>query len=404
MIDVSTEKSCLDLGRQRITLFTRSAETTNDGYSASPHTQAWNMYELIKRSAAVILYVTLPVLLGMLAQPAVSDQSAAPLFTSDTPIQATLELPLRALRRHDRAEAELSGQFRYEMANGEVRALDVEVSTRGHSRLELCKLPPLKLDFQRKQLDGTLFEGQNRLKLVTHCKSSSSFYRYLEHEYALYRSYAALTDAAFRVRKLELTYHDTDGGREQTHPAFLIESDRELSARLGYAEIEVPVIANAELAPEPITLLGLFQFLAGNTDWSLRKGPGDAPCCHNGLLLQRPDGEYVIVPYDFDQAGLINAAYATPAPALGIRSVRQRLYRGLCTGEEHHAAAIDLLNQRRGLLEAEFPMEGKMQSSNRRALRYIDSFYDIINDSDKRQRWIDDSCRGAPSDWDRQLP
>jgi len=357
------------------------------------------MHQPHTRMRAIGLRATLLAMLGLIPSCAAADVAALPLFIDDTPIEASLEVPMRALRRHGSDEPALPARFSYLEADGRLRTLDVKVSPRGHSRLELCNLPPLKLDFRRKQVEGTLFEGQNRLKLVTHCKSSSSFYRYLQHEYALYRSYAALTDAAFRVRKLELTYKDADGGRPQTRPAFLIESDRELAARLGYTEVEIPVIANSQLAPEAITLLGLFQFMAGNTDWSLRKGPGDAPCCHNGLLLRRPDGDHVIVPYDFDQAGLIDAAYANPAPALGIRSVRQRIYRGLCTGAQRHTEAIDIMNSGRAQIEAEFPMDGPMKSPNRRALRYIDGFYNIVNDSEKRRRWINDACRGTASDW-----
>jgi hypothetical protein len=339
------------------------------------------------------------ICLGVLA---VSSQALRaeeyPLFTSSEPIIATLEAPLHRLLRSQNGEA-LEGRFLFN-AGDEDLSLSVSVSLRGHSRRELCDRPPLKLDFKRGELAGTVFEGQNRLKLVTHCQPGRKYARYLQQEYALYRSYAALTDASFRVRKLEIAYHDSEGRkRDKRYPAFLIESDREVAARLGFTESEAREIPASDLDPDAITRLGLFQYLIGNTDWSLRRGRGGSVCCHNGLLLEKAPGAQVIVPYDFDQAGLIDADYALPAEGLPINRVRQRLFRGLCTGDARMATAIARFNERRPSIEAEFPAEGDYRRPNRKALKYIDSFYRIINDPTELQKRIVDDCRGSPADW-----
>ncbi|MDP5071085.1 MAG: hypothetical protein NWQ45_09315, partial [Congregibacter sp.] len=213
-------------------------------------------------------------------------------------------------------------------------------------------------------------------------------------------AYNALSDASFRVRMLDLTYRDTSGrGIERRRAGFLIESDRELAERLALQEVDIPQVALSTLDPEAITLLGLFQFMIGNTDWSLLKGRGGESCCHNGLLLQNPAGAYVIVPYDFDQAGLIDADYALPARGLDIRSVRQRLFRGLCTGDERLLAGIELMQTRRLLVEAQFSLNGSNKRSNRRALDYIDDFYRITATAEGRQEWIGEHCRASPDLW-----
>lgn len=67
------------------------------------------------------------------------------------------------------------------------------------------------------------------------------------------------------------------------------------------------------------------------------------------------------MPYDFDQAGIINTRYAMPAPQLGIKSVTQRLYRGRCIHNEQLDGVIDLFNERREGLEA-------TRETNRKAL------------------------------------
>jgi hypothetical protein len=322
------------------------------------------------------------------------------LFDAVEPLPMTLEFPIRRLQQGEPLAEAVAGTV---MVAGDAGTdtLDVEVMTRGHSRLLLCDLPPLKLNFRRSQVDGTVFAGQNKLKLVTHCQRGRRFERYLHQEYALYRAYHALTEEAFRVRMLEVTYRDSEGKRrDRSHPAFLIEADPEVAARLGYDEVEVPRMANGDFDRAAITRMGLFQFMIGNTDWALRTGRGGEPCCHNGLLLRKPDGKHVMVPYDFDQAGLIDADYALPAQGLGIRSVRQRLFRGLCTGEEAYDGAIALFNGQRGELEALFPQSGDRKRSNRRARHYLAQFFDIVNDAGDRQEWIGDSCRGHPSDWE----
>jgi len=94
----------------------------------------------------------------------------APLFAGYTPVAITLTTPVRTLVNRRASRPELDGTLAYEDAAGRTVALDVEVTTRGHSRLEICSFPPLSLDLRRGQLDGTLFAEQNRLKLVTLCR------------------------------------------------------------------------------------------------------------------------------------------------------------------------------------------------------------------------------------------
>jgi len=100
------------------------------------------------------------------------------------------------------------------------------------------------------------------------------------------------------------------------------------------------------------------------------------------------------LPYDFDQAGLVNAEYASPAAELPIRSVRQRLYRGYCAHNDALGSAFDRFRAARAdilsLLEAA-DVGGGMR---RRVLRYVEDFYEIINDEEERAESIIAGCRG----------
>lgn len=324
----------------------------------------------------------------------------APLFESQETLALTLTLPLDDVLRGKANDQAMSATL---SITGGAVAFDLQVNVRGHSRKEVCQLPPLKLNFKREQTEGTVFDGQNKVKLVTHCNRTQAFKRYLQQEFSIYRAYATLDAASFRVRMLDVTYRDSEGKRGDINArAFLIESDRELSERLGYAEVPREAVAPALLDPQRVTTFALFQYLIGNTDWAILKGRGDGDCCHNGVLLDGPNG-LIVAPYDFDQAGLINAQYALPAKGLGIRGVRQRLYRGLCVDEQMLQNSIDLFNEKRSWIEAEFPLEGPekstVYSANKRARKYIADFYEVVNDPAARQKAISGQCRGNGRYW-----
>ena len=94
--------------------------------------------------------------------------------------------------------------------------------------------PPLRLNFKRDNTEGTLFEGQNKLKLVAHCQDAEEQYKeYVVREYLVYKAYQLLTDKSFRVRLLKMTYVDkANEDKKMEKYGFLIESDEMLAARL----------------------------------------------------------------------------------------------------------------------------------------------------------------------------
>jgi hypothetical protein len=74
--------------------------------------------------------------------------------------------------------------------------------------LAICRDPPLRLDFDEATPLGTVFDGQNKLKLVTHCRDSDSYEQNLLEEYLAYRFYNLLTPISLGVQLAEITYLD----------------------------------------------------------------------------------------------------------------------------------------------------------------------------------------------------
>ena len=336
------------------------------------------------------------ILLLLVLLPGVVLGEELPLFASDTPLEITIEFPLRDVMRKAKDRPVVDGVATYTNADGASTTLDVKMSTRGKSRLTVCRFPPLALSVKKKAAQGTVFEGQKSLKMVTHCRASARYREYLLQEYGIYEAFTELTDVSFRARLANITYRDSeDPDYEIAEQAFFIEPIRHVATRNDLERKKVPETETAQLDPVYSTLLAMYQFLIGNTDWSARKAPAGSNCCHNGRVLG-PAGEdsgWKVVPYDFDQAGLIDAEYAVPAEQLRLRSVRQRLWRGRCLHNDKIDEVIALFNERREAIEAALLVPGMREAKSAR--KYIDSFYDVINDPKKRDKSIERRCLAA---------
>ena len=318
-----------------------------------------------------------------------------PTFADDSPLEFRLTAPFGELGRNPNDRPEHPAVIEYQDADGETVALDIEVRIRGNSRVRECRYPPLSLDFRRRDTVGTVFAGQNRLKLVTLCRGSRLYEGYLAQEFLIYRMFNLLTDRSFRVRWATVEYLDTSARRPEPRmaPAFLIEADWEVAERLGLDLIETERVESGTHDPQHTALFTAFQYLIGNTDWSLFDGPPGEDCCHNGKAVGNPQGPVYVVPYDFDNAGLINAEYAVPAEILPIRRVTTRLYRGLCSLDAEVAEALDTLSQQRDRLIAVFDSDVIDESARTRAVRFIEGSLEIIDDPEERQEEIHERCR-----------
>ena len=103
----------------------------------------------------------------------------------------------------------------------------------------------------------------------------------------------------------------------------------------------------------------------------------------------------VLVP-DFDFAGAVDARYATPNPDVGIRRVRDRVYRGFCRDELDPAPLYALFNERKDSIYAMVQgFEELEEKQRKRLLDYYDGFYDVIDNEGRARRQIEQMCRRA---------
>lgn len=338
---------------------------------------------------------------GMALVLAAQSAVAAPtkLFRDDTVLKAVITAPISQTYSQRKQEVRLyqPGQWTYVEETGATQRLSVKIRTRGVFRRKNCFYPPLQLNFKQSEVKGTLFAGQDKLKLVGPCKRGDNYQQQLVLEYLAYRALEELTEYSFKTRLLRLSYNDSDkAGKSWTHLTFVIEDEDDLAKRLGMAALNVPFLKPSQLDTAHAAVIELYQLMIANNDFSLLRGPASSGCCHNVKVLGAKEaiGSYLVVPYDFDSSGLVGASYALPPENVPINSVRTRYFRGLCRPQEHWDNAIALFQAKREPIIALFANSSDLNEKTRaRKLKYINEFFALIDNPKRVEREIIKRCR-----------
>lgn len=233
-------------------------------------------------------------------------------FDSEELIQFTLQSDWETLRteRPDTATYQAATiSYLGEEAQYQIPA---KVKLRGNFRRrpDICNFPPIRLKVSKETAPGTPFEGNRKLKVVTHCRQENWVLR----EYMVYKLYEKWSPHHFRVRLAKITYLEADGQSQETKYAFFIEDEEHMAERLGGQLLE-DTFRLSQVNQAALTQLMTFQYAIGNTDWNvyLQK---------NIRLVELEPGESPIpVPYDFDWASIVGTNYVNFGPNFDPRRV-----------------------------------------------------------------------------------
>jgi hypothetical protein len=315
---------------------------------------------------------------------------SSPLFGDDAVLDMELSGPFSTLIDAQTDSPEQPFVLR---ANGTEHRVAVRV--RGKSRLRVCDFPPLRVNFSKDRTGHTVFLDQDKLKLVTHCKDSAYAQTSVLKEYAAYRIFNLISDISYKVRLLRIQYNDTDGRMSEktfVRYGYFIQSASELADSVGGRPVEVPAVSMAYLDTVQSANVFVFQYLIGNTDWSLVTADVDSSCCHNGDLIEIGSKAFH-VPYDFDQSGLANARYARPDSSLRISKVTQRLYRGYCISPDALRSAILAIAERKDDILGVVPLvPGLAGKDVATPVRFLERYFDLATDVDKLTKSFDQKC------------
>ncbi|MCH6547270.1 MAG: hypothetical protein IH798_02385 [Gemmatimonadetes bacterium] len=321
-----------------------------------------------------------------------ADQAPAPpLFATHDVLFLTIVADFRQIQR-DRGEdpVEHPAWVFVTGPDGSSDSLAVQLRTRGNFRLQRsnCGFPPLRVNVRTSDAAGTLFEGQDKLKLVVHCQDRRDRYeQYVLQEYLAYRVYNLLTPASFKVRLAQITYVDT--GRDSsrlTKWAFFIEDEDRLLARIGAFVFDEGEMHQDLLDYDQATMFATFQYLIGNVDWSVSAR-------HNVLTVAYPGSQPIAIPHDFDWSGVVNASYASPPPNTPIRFVTDRLFVSPCRSQYDFQAVFSLLREKRQAIDDLYTGRSELEEGQRRRVRrYYDRFYETIDDAKRVDREFVRGC------------
>jgi hypothetical protein len=276
-----------------------------------------------------------------------------------------------------------------------MNAFNVRIKTRGNFRRlpQFCNFPPLLINFHRKEVEGTLFQGQDKLKLVTHCRTNDPmFQQYVVREYLVYKLYNIFNPCSYRVRLVHLEYIDTIGHTSAiTSYGFFLEWEENMARRNNATVYNHQWVDRDSINQLEETKLALFQFMIRNNDW-------DIGYLKNITLVSvDSSGKLIPVPYDFDFSGIIDTPYREE---MGVDDEDQenplfpkRVYKGYCVTPEYLAAVIAIFNQKkRALYEVYLRSRDLDMNSMKSSIITLNSFYQIINSKAWVKKYISNDC------------
>ena len=321
----------------------------------------------------------------------------APLFAEDTILDVTIEAPIKTLMEVRPDLAYLKGRFTYTEVDGTERTIGLKLRTRGNYRRdpEHCNFAPIRLNLKKGDVAGTLFVRQDKLKLVTHCQTYEVGYEQnLLREYLAYQLLHELTSVSYGTRLFRVTYINTQDGKSLRKYGFVIENDKDLAKRNALKLIDIRRIKESEIDARQQNLVHVFQYMIGNTEYSLVNPEPNKNCCHNVDVLSATKGPpYIPLAFDFDFSGFVDAPYAEPNSRYPIPNVKKRFYRGLCDAIELLPETLQLFVSKKDafyrIIDELEPATGRTKLQVR---TYLDKFYEVISDPAAVQEHLVEKC------------
>ncbi len=302
-------------------------------------------------------------------------------FAEDAVVEMTLTTDIKKLQDKKSVEAYQPADVSVRLPDGTTINEKIRMYARGKSRRENCLIPPIMLNF-RNATSPKLY-SLSRLKLVVGCGSSEIDEQLVLKEFLIYKIYNLLDEKSFRARLVKATYTDSKGKMKPiTQYSYLIEDVDDMAARNQHEVPKKMSFQIEETDPAAMNKVDIFEYMIANIDWSV-------PANHNiRVIFPKNDNaaKGIPVPYDFDNAGLVNAYYATPNELIGATSVTERIYRGFPRKIELIQNTLAVFEkQKDNILSLIKNFELLKPKTRSEMTGYIESFYKIISDKNQVQ-------------------
>lgn len=314
-------------------------------------------------------------------------QKTDTLFLSEEVLNLELRSDFTAIRADTAKDPKpQNGKLIFYSPDGKTIKFTVKVRARGDFRRnpEICSFPPLQVNFKKNEVRNTIFNNQDKLKLVTACQQEED----VIEEYVIYKMYNQVTDLSLKVRLVKVRYFDTSAGKEVfVRHSFFIEHEDQLAERNNVYERD-SILTPFDLERENFMKMSVFEYLIGNKDWFISSRRNVAT-----FRSKDPGGELYAVPYDFDFAGLIDASYTKPRNVSEKFLSTRRVFKGVCYTEDEFRRTFEFYRKLKPVFESLINGQELVSKTTRREnIRYLEVFYQIIEDRDQFKKDFLDVC------------
>jgi len=303
-------------------------------------------------------------------------------------LNISIETDLKQLKSDKTDEAWQPGIFQVLQGDSAALRLNVQVAARGNMRKKTCDFPPIKIKFYADETTNDSIADINELKLVTSCHKTEQNEDWVRKEFVVYQLYNLLTDESFRVKQanVKLTSPDKKNSPVESF-AFFIENEKELAARLGGKPLKPKIVSIKIMDTTAYDRASLFQYMIGNTDWSIRVR-------HNVKVIYFSDrNKAAPIPYDFDYCGLVGTNYAAPSPEIPIQTVKERYFMGPCRNTAHYQRVFDSFLSKKQALMEHIEQSAVLNKNTKKQMRtYLDEFFAVMEKPALAKREIIQNC------------
>lgn len=302
----------------------------------------------------------------------------ADFFDEEDPVNLTLIFNVTQLKRTKIENFYHSGNLIFYTEDSSKLTKNIRIKARGNMRRKHCNLPPFWLNVSKSDINLDHIAGAKKVKIVSHCNNSNIYDDFILKEYLAYKIFNLLTDRSFRVRLVNLTLVNTNKkNKESNSLVFMIEPLELLTQRLSSIPLKMDNLNFHQMDSLSLDMLCFFQYMIGNTDFSITKR-------HNVKLLITKDFKETRpfpVPYDFDYSGLVNAYYAETDEFFNLSNVQERYYRGMCRSDADFQKLIDYyLQMEDEIISLVSSFEYLDKKSRNEVIDYIEQFYSELKD------------------------
>ncbi len=313
------------------------------------------------------------------------------LFDSDELLNITFTFPIRDFKRSKKDPEYIDALMTTHLSDHDSIVQEIRIRARGNYRRSVCNFPPILINPRKEDSTAQILSDNRNIKLVTHCRKRNYYEDYVLKELLVYKLYNMVTNYSLRTRLARITYVDMENPEKViSRYGFLIENTYSMADRNNAVVVDNERLIQQDMIPKIMARLAVFEYMIGNSDWHLGK-------MHNievikPLDIQTP--ECVPVPYDFDFSGLVNAPYAIPRENLGLKTVKQRIYLGICSHEDEWIEVLNEFDEMKdSFYDVVYNFEFLDNRNKQKVMSYLDEFYDLIQNRDALLSRMSSECR-----------